>query len=40
MENNYLSKDNCTMIRGMVALVIVLHHIVGYVSFGNALDFV
>ncbi len=39
MNNRYLSKNTCTMVRGIVAIIILLHHIVGYTSFGKVIDF-
>ena len=39
-KTTYLSKETCTMMRGIAAIVIVLHHTVNYVSLGSILDFI
>ena len=38
-NENCLSKENCNIIRGIVAIVIILHHSAFYVSYGRILDF-
>lgn len=40
MKKKYLSKETCTMIRGVAAFIILLHHLSSYISFGKPLDFV
>lgn len=38
-KTTYISKETCNMMRGIAALVIILHHTVNYISLGPILDF-
>lgn len=40
MKETYLNQETCNMMRGGAALIIMLHHLSGYVSYGKPLDFV